>query len=157
VITKMINKKGQVGVIIFLLFIVGIIGIGVWILTTPNNDTDNDEDVLTNPENGNEPSHREPNIKILDNNKCLNQKDQFGIRVKCTISVHNLEKILAVQLQPEFKCWKLAEPAFPEYINAEKKAIISGGVEEFTVRYDNDGREWSCMIDNLNADKIPVA
>ncbi len=100
------------------------------------------------------PVYRNPNFSIINNQICLNQEDPWGLaKAKCTISIGNLENEIPIQFQPEFKCFKLSDQN-PKFITADLKAIPSKNIEEFTITYDNDGREWSCIINDPKPNKI---
>ena len=142
------NKQGQGGLIGFLV-VVGVVILFIVIIVSAFS---KDKPPTT--------QSPEPELKlqILNSGNCLNQKDPWGwklfVKATCVLSVKNLEQT-AVQLQPIFKCWQLRLPNNLSYPKAEKKAIVSGEVVEFKVKYDNDGREWSCEIDDLNAEPLP--
>jgi len=101
---------------------------------------------------GNTINNVESNLIILNGNDCLNQKDQFGFKVDCDLSIKNLGST-SVEITPEFKCWKISNPSDFEIIKVGKDAIPSGSIKTFEFSYDNDGREWSCQIYNYNTRK----
>ncbi len=101
------------------------------------------------------PEGVDPSYEIVNPNNCKNREDTFGWgKVKCAITIRNMESHIPIQLEPTFKCWKLSESYSPKYIPSQRKAIASGGSEEFSVKFDNDGREWSCEISNVNPTPI---
>ena len=141
----MMNTKANAGLFFFIFFVIIIVVAGVILVIALIG-----EKV---PPTVDDP----PPLEVLNPSDCLDKKENLlsFIDAKCTLKIKNSNQYYPIQLQPKFKCWKLSKTYNPKYIDAEEKAIIAGGTEEFTVRYENNGREWNCVIDDFNAMPIP--